>query len=54
MTAFVTAYLMVWLAVASYMAWLQVQQRRLARSIESLRVQLEDSEATERPVSKAA
>ncbi|MBL7042444.1 MAG: CcmD family protein, partial [Pirellulaceae bacterium] len=41
MATFAAAYLIVWLAVVLYVVWMASCQRALARSIESLRSQLE-------------
>ncbi len=54
MTAFVAAYAAVWLAVVLYVARLGAQQRRLARTAESLRLRLEERGDERRPPSLAA
>ncbi len=54
MSAFVAAYAAVWLGVVLYVARLGAQQRRLARSAESLQLRLEQRGAQERPRSVAA
>ena len=54
MATFAAAYLIVWLAVVLYIAWMAGCQRQLARSIESLRSQLESPQGEEEQVSKAA
>jgi len=54
MGTFVAAYTVVWLVVVLYVAWLGAQQRRLAKSVESLQLRLEQCEAGQRPPSVAA
>jgi len=49
MGTFVAAYVAVWLAVVLYVARLGAEQRRLARSVESLQLRLEQREAEQRP-----
>ncbi len=54
MSTFVAAYAAVWLAVVLYVARLGAEQRRLARSVESLQLRLEQREDEQRPPSMAA
>ena len=54
MGTFMTAYVIVWLATAGYVAWLGVGQHRLTREIEELRDRILADEAPEKVPSKAA
>lgn len=54
MVTFCLAYLLVWLAVVLYVMWLGAAQRRLTRSIESLRSHLEEPQSQQESPSKAA
>ena len=54
MDTFVAAYLLVWLAVLLYVARLGARQRRLLRDLKALQRQLEESERSESPDSRAA
>ncbi len=53
MGTFVVAYLIVWLAVALYVARLSTEHGRLARRLESLQRRMETGEVEE-PSSRAA
>jgi len=53
MLTFAIAYTVVGLAVVLYLAWLEIRQRRLLRTLESLQAQLDEQE-TEPRVSEAA
>ncbi|HUT12830.1 MAG TPA: CcmD family protein [Thermoguttaceae bacterium] len=54
MGAFAAAYSIVWIAVLLYVWRLGRRQRRLLRTVEALRLQLEQSPDRENPGSKAA
>lgn len=54
MATFIIAYLVIWLAVAGYVVFLGVRQRRLAAEIEQLRAELTESRPFEEVTSKAA
>lgn len=54
MGTFVTAYLVIWLAVAFYVGLLGVRQRRLARQVEQLQADLAEHESREEMAAKAA
>ncbi len=54
MGEFVTAYLVVWLAAVLYLARLDARHRRLARALEALHLQYEQSESSTEPTSAAA
>jgi CcmD family protein len=53
MGTLVAAYSIVWLAVAVYVAWLGLQQRRLRRRVDALHDHVERA-TTERSARKAA
>ena len=54
MGTFIAAYLVIWLAVACYVALLGVRQHRLAKEIEELRAEVTQGERFEEATSKAA
>jgi CcmD family protein len=54
MGTFVAAYVAFWIAVAVYVFWLGVRQRRLRRAIEALELHFEQSEDRNQPASAAA
>jgi len=54
MTNFIAAYVIVWLAVVLYVTRLGARQRRLYRSLEDLKSQLDSQHTQERPPSVAA
>jgi CcmD family protein len=54
MGTFVAAYLVIWLAVAVYVALLGLRQRRLARQIERLQADVAQRECGEEAAAKAA
>jgi CcmD family protein len=41
MAILITAYIIVWLAIFLYVAWLHVEQRRLTRCLETLKSRIE-------------
>lgn len=43
MTAFVAAYLLVWLAFFGYVIRFDARQRQLAKTVDSLRIRLEET-----------
>ena len=54
MTSFITAYLIVWLAVATYALRLGAKQRQLRQTADALQQQLEHLTLSEDETSKAA
>ena len=54
MGGFLSAYLAVWLGVVLYVGRLAAEQRRLSRALETLRLQVEDSEKQTPATTKAA
>lgn len=54
MTSFITAYLIVWLAVAIYALRLGIKQRQLRQTAKALQQQLEQLSLPENETSKAA
>ena len=54
MDTFIVAYSVVWLAVALYVYRLGARQRRLEEDLQRLRLQIEQSEIEDAPLSKAA
>lgn len=54
MSGFVVAYWIVWMGVIGYLVRLSVEQRRLSRSLEALRLQIEAGQDFERPSVRAA
>jgi CcmD family protein len=54
MTNFIAAYVIVWLAVVLYVTRLGTRQRRLRRSLEDLKSQLDSQPTQQRPPSVAA
>lgn len=54
METFVTAYIIVWLAVAGYVVRLGLRQRHLLRSLESLEKRFAARDESETPASRAA
>lgn len=54
MTAFVTAYLALWIAVMMYVVWLGVRQRRLEASLRALESRFGGADDRHEPSSKAA
>ncbi|MFH1267124.1 MAG: CcmD family protein [Planctomycetota bacterium] len=54
MGTFVTAYLVVWLAVLFYVVRLGACQRRLERSLKALESQFDEPGTSQEPTSKAA
>jgi CcmD family protein len=54
MGTFIAAYLVIWLAVAGYVALLGVRQHRLAREIDELRAEFTEERSLEGATSKAA
>jgi CcmD family protein len=54
MDGFVIAYLVVWLGVVLFVCRMGAEQRRLSRALETLRMQVEESEKRASMVDKAA
>jgi len=54
MGTFVAAYVIAWAAITGYVLWMGAGQRRLARAVRALQLQLESTEDEERSAAKAA
>lgn len=54
MESFVTAYLIVWMAVAGYVVRLGLRQRKLLRALESLERSEPDRDEPHEPIGRAA